>query len=276
MKSIITSLILSIISIGMASTTAYAQPTVAAQQAPNCFELFNGGNSCETSEVLTIDKSIQNPQNGQFVDLLEPDQTTIRPENTVIFRISVTNTGDNTLENIAITDQFSNALTFTTSQQGTHSAENNTLTYTIGSLPEGETVSFDVQTRIKPSGDLQAVAGGPVCLTNIATVQTGDERASDNVQFCIVTDASAPTLLPSGTTGSSTSTGQTNGASTTEQSKGGLATTQNGQTTTKGGQTVHPAPTSSESPDTGAELLALAGLLPAMGAGFYLRRKTSK
>lgn len=274
MEHILSLLLLSITSLGTLPGTANAQGTVHAQQAPNCFELFNGGSACETSEVISVDKSLQNPQNGQFIDLLEPDQSTILPENSVIFRINVTNTSDNTLENVVITDQLASALTYTTSQQGTYNNENNTLTYTIGSLPKGESVTFDIQTKIKPSGELQNSTGGPICLTNIATARTGDEAASDNVQFCIKTEGSQ-TLLPTNTT-PETPNGQTNGASTSEQSKGGLTMTQPEQSTTKGGQTVHPAPNSSETPDTGPELLSLVGLLPAMGAGFYLRRKSVK
>lgn len=47
-----------------------------------------------------------------------------------------------------------------------------------------------------------------------------------------------------------------------------------GGSTTKGGLPVYPAPSMNQTPATGTEMFSLLGLLPAAGAGLFLRRKS--
>lgn len=235
---------------------------VNAQQLPNCFNIYNGGNSCTNSELFDIEKTVQNPQDGTFVQNLEPNQTRIRPGNTMIFRITVTNTTDKTLENLQVTDQFSDTLIFGSAQRGTYDETAKQLSYTIESLPEGESETFDLQAMIRPANELPNVTG-PLCAINVTTVAQEDESESANVQFCI-----EKTDVVSGTNQQS--------SFPTEATSSGTSNTVTPDTnTTTGGQTIHKAPTSKTSPNTGPELLALIGLLPAGLGGYFLRRKTS-
>jgi len=239
---------------------AVSPAPVEAEQVPTCLELYNGGPTCKTSEVISIDKTVQNPTNAQFVDQIEPNDTQIQPGNSIIFRVVITNTSERNLEDISFTDTISNTLTFQESQQGTFNASNNVLSYTIDSLEAGEEETFDIMLQIKPQEELPSLTG-PLCIPNIAEVSVGDEEASDNVQLCL--------------TSTQSKNGTENGNGATFPIGSPTPTTQPANGTTKGGQVVHDAPTSDKSPDTGPELLALAGLLPAGLAGFYLRRKTS-
>lgn len=257
--------LLNTLSLSLASLLSMAlTPQQAhAQQVPACLNLYNGGISCSQSDLFDVEKTVQNPKDGTFVQILEPNQTRIQPGNTMIFRIVITNTSEKTLENIQITDQFSDTLRFTTSQKGTFNESDNRLTYTIDSLPKGESETFDLQATIKPESELPSVTG-PLCAINVVSATQAKESESANVQFCIEKQTGA---VP-GTKGSSSFPTSGDATGTEDQ------VTQD-TNTTKGGQTVYTPPTSGKTPDTGPELLAVIGLLPALGAGFYLRRKSS-
>jgi uncharacterized repeat protein (TIGR01451 family) len=234
-----------------------------AQQIPNCLNLYNGGISCSTSELFDVEKTVQNPKDGSFVQILEPNQTKIMPGNTMIFRITITNTSDRTLEDIAITDQFSDTLTFTNAQKGTFDKDARQLRYTLESLPEGKSETFDLQTTIKAEGDLPNVTG-PLCAINVVTARSGNEEESANVQFCIEKNQA--------TNSSSNPPPNFPGGSNSPASNNQVTQTTN---TTKGGQTVHTAPNQGKTPDTGPELLALIGLIPAGLGGYFLRRRSN-
>jgi uncharacterized repeat protein (TIGR01451 family) len=75
---------------------------------------------------------------------------------------------------------------------------------------------------------------GVVCTVNQAEATSTSNQSQDNSQFCINVNV----------------------------------------VTTKGGLPVYPAPSMTQTPATGAEMLSLLGLLPAAGAGLFLRRRS--
>lgn len=194
-----------------------------------------GGSTCANS-TLSIDKTVQNPTNSQYVDNLTFSDPKFAPEGQVMFRITVTNTGDTTLSDIKAVDSFPQNLSYV-SGNGYFDTKARTFTMTIDSLKAGESKTFELKTQIAKESDLPASAA--FCLVNTVSVTDGKTPAAvDNTQFCV-------TKTP-------------------------------GQQTTKGGLPVYPAQPVKTTPATGAEGLALIALPSLMAAGGLLRKKASK
>ena len=247
--------------------------TVDAQEASDiestCVQINNGGDTCFQSDTFTINKKVLSPtaavitgqtlQDAAFIDNTDM-KAPFTPANTLTaFRLYITNTSNNDLQNITVVDRLpAHYLTYVTSE-GKYNEKDKTTTFTIASLPSGQTRAFTIQI-MTAMGTL--LPSDPVCVTNQARVTVTNERFSilpdevkesqDNARLCITkneTDGTPVTV-------------------TTQQSSG-----QPNPTTTKGGlPVVSPTPTN-KTPETGAESLILIGLLPAGALGFLLRRK---
>ena len=244
-------ILITLLTVGFLTTTA-----VSAQTTPECFNIYNSLGACATSDAVSVQKQIQNPGTNTFVDILPVNEARIKPGGDAVFRITITNRSNGVLKDINFTDALPGALEFVSTQKGDFNSTNNTITYSIKELGVGASETFDVYTRVKAD---QLPTQALVCLTNLASIKTGREEATDNVQFCI------------GDTPSQTNTGSNTSQATAQ------TTTQGGQTgtTTKGGKVVHGAYVPATSPDTGPEMLALIPLVPAAIGGYFLRRKSS-
>lgn len=247
-----------ILSIALIAGSFLSAPFAHAQTSPECNEIYNSSGACQLSNAIDVTKQVQNPANNEFVDVLNPSEARIAPDQNAVFRITITNRSSGTLRNINLTDVIPSSLTFVGTQKGEFNESNRTLSYFIESLEEGASESFEAQTRVAPANELPS--GGIVCLTNLVTVKTGRETATDNVQFCVGAGQSE--------SGSNTQeSGSSNGSASTG--------TNSVPTTSKGGKEVHGAFTPATSPNTGPEILALLPLLPAAMGGYYLRRRTN-
>ena len=217
--------------------------------SPTCQPLYGGGAYNCSSKNLSVDKTVQDPQSGVFVQNLGVNDAHYSPESTVTFRVLVKNTSNQALKNITIKDTLPKYLTYT-SGEGKYDNTTKTLTITLASLDGGKSKSYDIKAKVAKIQDLpqdQSVS----CLTNQTNVKTGDQSASDNVSFCLQRQA---------TVGTSNITYPT-------------------PTVTKGGQVVYPVTTNqtiTRTPPTGPEALALFALAPLAGLGQFLRRKASK
>lgn len=252
MKYFVVAIILNAVGLLLSASLAKAQTT------PECNEIYNSSGACQLSNVIDVTKQVQNPQTNEFVDVLNPSEARIAPDQNAVFRITVTNRSSSALRNINLTDIIPTSLTFVGTQKGEFNEANRTLSYFIESLEEGASESFEVQTRVVPASELPS--SGIVCLTNLATVKTGRETTTDNVQFCVGAGQSG--------SGSSDQKSGSNAAP-------GSTSTTSVPATSKGGKEVHGAFTPTVSPSTGPELLALLPLLPAAIGGYYIRRRTN-
>lgn len=233
--------------------------------ADGCTPIYGGGQTCPTTtnKNLTLDKTVQNPDNGQFIDSLQTVNQAYNPGQTVIFRLTVKNTGKNKMRNVQVKDVLPSALTYAASE-GTYDSKTRTVTTKIDTLEANATKTIDIKAKVNDTGVAQRV-----CMVNQATASSGGNRAQDNATFCMQKNVAAqPTTQPGTTT------------------KGGLpvfvtpqptqiAYNQQGMPMTKGGQPLYPAPQTNQAPSTGPEALALFALLPTGAAGVFLRRKSA-
>ena len=236
------------------TTLALLSAGVASADPNNCKPIYGGGQTCVQAENFTVDKRIQNPQNQQFVDNLGVNDLKFLPESTINFAITVNNTSDQAIENIAITDVFPKYLEFV-SGQGKYDKATRTLTFAVTGLTANEEKTFIVKAKvvgIESFPDNQQA----VCMANLARAKAGNVEGADNSQFCVeilAEDEQAPNPTPAN--GQQPTPGQTNGGGTT-----------------KGGLPVLPEPKSTTSPSTGPESLGLLALIPSGIAGYLLRK----
>lgn len=193
------------------------------------------GDQCPTQE-FSISKFVKDPQTKEYVDTLESNGHKFSPENAVSFKLTVKNTGSQTLTNLKVEDTFPDLVTFI-SGPGTFDNNTKVLSFEIDKLGSGESKDFIIQGKTASAAKLPANEG-LVCVVNQATVKLNGMVSTDNAQLCIEKQ-----VLPG---------------------------------TTKGGLKVFPAPKTKETPPTGPEALALIGLLPGGILGLFLRKKAGK
>jgi len=200
-----------------------------------CQPIYGGGQTCVQVGNVLINKTVQNPQTGSFVDNLNINDPKFAPASSATFNITVTNTGSSTINKTTVKDTLPQFVSFV-SGPGSFDSNTKVLTFDVSDLKAGETKTFTVVAKITDAGQLPADQG-ITCVVNqaLATAENG-QQSSDNSQFCI----QKPVL---------------------------------GET--KGGLKVFPAPVVTTTPATGPEMLPLIGLIPTAVLGFLLRRKTS-
>lgn len=207
---------------------------VSAQTETNCTPIYGGGTSC-VSTGLVIDKKVKHPQVNTFVDNLTVNDPKYAPDQSIAFRINVTNTGTTDFAPVTITDTLPLYLTGVTGS-GSFNVSNNTVTFTLDSLKAGETKSVEFQATTASESALPTNQG-ITCVTNKAQAQAANLASEDIASYCIQKQVLAD--IP----------------------------------TTKGGLPVYPEPTITETPKTGPEALAFAALVPGSALGYFLRKK---
>lgn len=174
--------------------TAFALP---AQAAGNCQPTYGGvygGSDCPPSNNLTIDKKVQNPQNGVFVDNMSISDIKFAPEQIVTFKIIVTNTGTDSVKNVTVKDIFPASITFS-GGAGVYDAASNTLTLTLDELKADETRTFTLGGRVSKDLPTQNMIS---CVINQAQARVNDITVSDNAQLCM--EKTAPLVTKGGLT----------------------------------------------------------------------------
>lgn len=172
-----------------------APPHVAAQE---CTTQYGGTTTC-VSTNLTINKQVQNPSTGNFVENLGSSDPTFSAGGEVLFRLIIKNTGSQTLTTVTVKDIFPTELTFT-SGPGTFDKESNTLTFTLDNLTAGESRTVEILATVDPakvSRDRSLF-----CVVNKATISAnpsaslGTSSDQDTSQLCIQTSVLGITTLP--------------------------------------------------------------------------------
>ncbi len=127
---------------------------------------------------LAINKLVQDPRNGQFVDGLSSSNFAFLPGHTILFRLEVKNNGQQDLNNIQVKDVLPGQLEFV-SGPGSFDKGTRTISFTIDSLKVGETKSFDIKAKV--SGGAEA----GVCVTNFAEARKDSLVSQDTAVICI-------------------------------------------------------------------------------------------
>lgn len=154
-----------------------------------CQPIYGGGETCVTSNKFVLDKKVLHPETSgkgeteKYVDNLSINDPKFAPHQTVKFELTVTNTGNNTLNELTLTDILPSYVTFV-SGPGTYNKDSNTLTFKVLNLNANESRKFIIETKVKDANSLPN-AQGVVCVVNQASVTFEKDESKDNSQFCI-------------------------------------------------------------------------------------------
>lgn len=153
-------------------------PNVNAQTNPSCSSVY--GVACPSGQVF-IDKKVQNPKSGEFVDALSTTDVTFAPDQEVNFRVEVKNTGSSDLTNVFVQDRFPGNINFI-SGPGAFDQNMRISSWTIDKLGSGESKFFQIKVQVKSRNELQF---GIACMTNFVQAQKDAQVAQDTSVFCI-------------------------------------------------------------------------------------------
>lgn len=151
---------------------------IYAQVNPTCPSVY--GAACPGGHIF-IDKKVQNPKNGEFVEILNSLDVTFAPEQEVNFRIEVKNTGSSDLNNVIAQDRLPGNTNFI-SGPGSYDKNTNVLSWSIDKLAPNESKFFQIKLKVKSRGELQFDIA---CMTNFVQAQKDKEVAQDTSVFCI-------------------------------------------------------------------------------------------
>jgi uncharacterized repeat protein (TIGR01451 family) len=181
-------IVLSLIS-GLALIAGLAKVASPAY-ADYCTTQYGGTQTCQPSDLL-INKQVQNPVNGNFVENLSSSDHSFSPGNNVLFRLTIQNVSGQTFDPVVVKDILPSYLTFVAGP-GTYNASTNTLTFTLNNLIAGETRNIEITAKVLPTSVSFA------CINNYAEARADivGRFDSDTAQVCIVTNVLGATTLP--------------------------------------------------------------------------------
>ncbi len=217
-----------------------------------CQPIYGGGTTCEQEGTLSVNLTVQNPKTKLYLDNLGKNDILFTPGQPVTFEILVKNVDKkNAVNNITVKNIFPQFADFAGKDKN-YDAKERTLTFKLDKLDAGQGKAFTVHAKVVAQDKLPKNQD-TVCIIDQAIALSGTKQSQDNSQFCIQINkpkVAAPIVTPKPT------------AQPAKQ-----------QTTTKGGLPVYPPTQTKTTPPTGPEALALIGLIPAAGAGFWLKKK---
>jgi len=154
--------------------------------AVRCETQYGGNEVCVTTGELQIDKEILDPcYAGAYKDNLYLTDYLFKTGDYVTFKLTVKNVGDDTLNNVRITDNLPSFLFFT----GETPHE-----FTIDHLNPDESESFEVKARVVAESQLEA---DRICGVNTAEVWAdGDQHDKDTSQVCATKKVLGVSVLP--------------------------------------------------------------------------------
>ena len=144
---------------------------------------FYGGGAV-LSEIM-VDKQVKNYEKGIFVDNLSAADIKFKPEQEVVFKVIVKNTGNKDLNSIKIRDAFPSYINFVSGPDNSNwDAGKREMTISLNGLKAGESVDFLITGRVFGREDLPE-GKSIVCVSNFAEVRSGDTIDSDTSGLCI-------------------------------------------------------------------------------------------
>ena len=147
-----------------ASSLLFLVISTSASADTSCQPIYGGGQTCVQVGNVVINKTVQNPQTGSFVDNLNINDPKFAPTSSVTFNITVTNTGSSTINKITAKDTLPSFVNFI-SGPGSFDSNTKVLTFDVGNLAAGESRTFTVAAKIVDQGQLPSDQG-ITCVVN--------------------------------------------------------------------------------------------------------------
>lgn len=161
-----------------------------------CVPVYGGGVQCPRVGQVLINKTVRNPSTGIFVDNLGPSDPRYRPGWTVKFQLTISNTGDETLSKVTVTDKLPDYLDFT-SGPGNYDNNTKTLTFDIFDLKGGASQTYEITAKVVHPAVLPADKS-VVCVINNVTAVSSSQTDRDASQLCIEKEMIVPSVPTAG------------------------------------------------------------------------------
>ncbi len=204
----------------------------------SCQPIYGGGQTCTSSKNIKINQTVLHPENNKLVDSLSVNDPKYEPGFITTFQITLTNTGNQTISKIKVTDIFPNYVNFSAGP-GSFDNKTKTLTFEVENLKPNELRIYTIMGRVALESQIPSDKG-VICVINQTIAKNMDntsEIAQDNSQFCLEKKTAV---------------------------------------TVKSGFPVFPTSPISKTPSTGPEALVLFSLIPTGIAGWILRKKSGR
>lgn len=160
--------------------SAAGTSTVYGGYESPCKPIYGGGETCISNGNISINKAVQNPVTKEYVDNLSLSNDPKYSEGEdVVFKLTVTNTGDKTLKEVKVMDTLPAYLTFKAGP-GTYDSKTKTVSFKTFDLKAGESRDFTITAKATNPTN-QAVS----CVINQAKAVSNGNESSDIAQVCI-------------------------------------------------------------------------------------------
>jgi uncharacterized repeat protein (TIGR01451 family) len=136
--------------------------------------------SDNNQKMISIDKKVRSIHDSSYVDNIASSTKVFYQDDIIEFQIKVTNTGDNTLKNIKVTDQLPPFLKLIF-YPGTYDSTNNKIDWTIDQLDAGNSQDFLVRAKIDQVKDVKTLTKE----TNTSSVSVDELGAKDDASYFI-------------------------------------------------------------------------------------------
>lgn len=165
--------------------------------AQSCTTQYGGDVTCVATD-LTLNKQVAQPAtdskgsvtaSSTFVENLSVTQPLL-PGNEALFRLTVKNTGDQTMNTVTVKDVLPPYLTFV-SGPGSFDTANRTLTIMLENLTPGESRTVEVLARVVDAAQF-ATNANTFCANNYAEARAMDRFDEDTAQVCFAAAENLP------------------------------------------------------------------------------------
>jgi uncharacterized repeat protein (TIGR01451 family) len=147
-----------------------------------CEPVYGGGERCWGTGEVVIDKTVKNPQTGNFVDNLGISDPKFAFGQEVLFRLEIKNTGQGEFSKVTVKDVFPSYLDFVRGPEGWN-PDNRALQFDIYNLKAGESRQFEITAKIFEKEKLPSDRN-LFCVFNSASVEADGKTDSDQSQIC--------------------------------------------------------------------------------------------
>ncbi len=166
----------------------FSGASFASYGSEACQPIYGGGQTCVTTAKFILDKKVLHPKetkgNAQvYVDNLSINDPKFVAVQRVKFQLVVTNTGNETISELTLTDILPDFVDFV-SGPGTYDSKTRTMTLSIPNLNPDESRKYTIETKVRANETLPQ-GQGVVCVVNQASLMSGSDESRDNSQFCI-------------------------------------------------------------------------------------------
>lgn len=164
----------------------------------NCQVIYGGGEVCNNNIQFSINKLVGIPNTSNFADNLTVNDAKYSAGQSIPFKIIITNTGNNKIGHVKVTDVLPQYLTWV-SGDGSWDANARTITFNVNNLEAGRAQQFMINAKVVDNNQLPQDQG-TVCVVNQANAfEDSGTTASDSSQVCItrqvVTTAPTPEVF---------------------------------------------------------------------------------